>query len=245
MTMKRVRGPEHDQDAELRALFSAIAERDVPRAARLLVESPALARRAAEIGATRQDPSTYYFARIAHHAYAGDTPLHIAGAAYATDIARDLVSRGADVRARNRRGAEPLHYATDAIPGSVSWDPDAQEAIVQFLIEVGADPNVKDDSGVAPLHRAARTRSTSAVRALLTNGADPCIANRSGSTPLHLAVQDTGRGGTGSSTARQQQTEIIRLLIARGARPSDKDSSGTSVRDRAKADWIRALFDDP
>lgn len=243
MTTKRERGP--DRDAELRALFSVIAARDVPKALQLLAESPALARQAAETGATRQDPSTYYFAKIAHHAYAGDTPLHIASAAYATDIAHDLISRGANVRAKNRRGAEPLHYATDGIPGSVSWDPDAQEAIVQFLIEGGADPNVKDDAGVAPLHRAVRTRSRSAVRVLLSNGADPRLANKSGSTPLHLAVQDTGRGGTGSPAARQEQAEIIRLLIAQGARPSDQDSSGMSVRDRAKADWIRGLLDDP
>jgi len=243
MTTRPVRRPDHERDAELRELFGVIAARDVPKALQVLAESPALARRAAEIGATRQDPSTYYFAEIAHYAYAGDTALHIASAAYARDIASDLISLGANVRARNRRGAEPLHYATDGIPGSASWDPDAQEAIVQFLIEVGAEPNAKDDAGVAPLHRAVRTRSTSAVRALLFNGADPRLANKSGSTALHLAVQDTGRGGTGSPAARQEQTEIIRLLIARGARPSDQDSSGMSVRDRAKADWIRSLLD--
>jgi len=245
MTTKRVRGPDHDRDAELRKLFRVIAARDVSKASQVLAESPALARRAAEIGATRQDPSTYYFAEIAHYAYAGDTPLHIAGAAYATDIAHDLISLGANVRARNRRGAEPLHYATDGIPGAVNWDPDAQEAIVQFLINAGADPNVKDDTGVAPLHRAVRTRSTSAVRALLFNGAAARLANKSGSTPLHLAVQDTGRGGSGSPAARQEQTEIIQLLIAQGARPLDQDSSGMSVRDRAKADWIRGLLDNP
>ena len=245
MTTKRVRAPNHDRDADLRALFSVIATRDVPKVLQLLAESPALARRAAEIGATRQDPNTYYFAKIAHYAYAGDTPLHIAGAAYATDIAHDLISRGANVRARNRRGAEPLHYAADGSPGSVTSDAEAQEAIVQFLIEVGADPNAKDDAGVAPLHRAVRTRSTPAVRALLSNGADARLANESGSTPLHLAVQDTGRGGTGSAAARQEQREIIRLLIARGARPSDQDFSGMSVRDRAKADWIRDLLDNP
>ena len=245
MTTKRVRAPDHDRDAELRALFSAIAARDVPKALQALAESPALARQAAELGATRQDPDTYYFAKLAHYAYAGDTPLHIAGAAYVTDIARDLISRGANVRARNRRGAEPIHYATDGGPGSVAWDPEAQEAIVRFLIEVGADPNVKDDAGVAPLHRAVRTRSSSAVCALLCNGADARLANKSGSTPLHLAVQDTGQSGSGSTAARHEQKEIIRLLIAHGAQPSDLDCSGLSVRDRAKADWIRGLLDTP
>jgi hypothetical protein len=39
---------------------------------------------------------------------AGDS-AHIAAAAYQTRIADELLARGADVRARNRRGAEPLH----------------------------------------------------------------------------------------------------------------------------------------
>jgi len=245
MTKQRVRELDTDRDAELMGLFTAIAERDVPSVSRLLAESPALAQRAAEIGASRQDASSYYFASIAHYAYAGDTPLHIAGAAYATDIARELVSRGANVRAKNRRGAEPLHYAADGIPGSIGWDPDAQEAIVQLLIALGADPNAKDTGGVAPLHRAVRTRSAAAVRALLVNGANPRMTNPSGSTPLHLAVQNTGRGGTGSSGARREQMEIIRLLVARGARPSDKDAAGRSVSDCAKAGWIRALLPEP
>src|SRR6185436_18484959 len=123
---------------------------------------------------------------INHYAYAGDTPLHIAAAAYQTEIAEELVSQGANVSARNRRGAEPLHYASDGVPGSAAWDPDAQYAVVEFLIRAGADPNAEDKSGVAPLHRAVRTRCTGAVRGLLTNGADAIRGNRSGSTPLHL-----------------------------------------------------------
>jgi hypothetical protein len=43
-----------------------------------------------------------------HYAYAGDTPLHLAAAGYQTALAEELVSKGANVSARNRRGAEPL-----------------------------------------------------------------------------------------------------------------------------------------
>ena len=70
------------------------------------------------------------------------------------------------------------------------------------------------------------------------------MKNKSGSTPLHLAIQDTGRGGTGSPAAREEQTEIIRLLIGHGARSSDEDSAGRSVIDCVRADWIRALLHD-
>ena len=111
-----------------------------------------------------------------------------------------------------------------------AWNPDAQAAMVEFLIEAGADPNAEDKSGVAPLHRAVRTRSTGALRALLANGADAVGRNKSGSTPLHLAVQDTGRGGSGSQAARQEQAHIIHLLLAHGARPSDRDTAGRLVK---------------
>jgi ankyrin repeat protein len=41
-----------------------------------------------------------------------------------------------------------------------------------FLVARGADPDALDKDGVAPLHRAVRTRSTGAVAALLAAGAD-------------------------------------------------------------------------
>jgi ankyrin repeat protein len=99
-----------------------------------------------------------------------------------------------------------------------------------------------DRSGVAPLHRAVRTRSLPAVRALLDGGATPRAPNKAGSSPLHLAVQSTGRGGSGSPHARQQRTGIIRLLLERGASPSDKDGRGRQVRQAATSDWIRSLL---
>jgi ankyrin repeat protein len=113
---------------------------------------------------------------------------------------------------------------------------------VEVLIGARADPNSPDKSGVAPLHRAVRTRCTPAVRALLSNGADAVRKNKTGSTPLHLAVQNTGRGGTGSAPSRAEQAEIIRLLLDHGARASDEDASGRTVTDCAKAEWLRELL---
>jgi len=230
------------QEAALQALFRAIAARNRSETLRLLAESPPLATKAVQLGATKDDAITYYFEEIAHYAYAGDTALPIAAAAYQRDIARELVSKGAQPGIRNRRGAEPLHYAADGIPGSEAWNPDGQYTVVEFLISAGADPNALDKTGVAPLHRAVRTRCAAAVRALLEHGADARLRNRSGSTPLHLAVQATGRGGAGSAPARDEQQEIIRLLLEHGARSTDKDARGKAVKDCVAADWIHALL---
>src|SRR6266478_6114836 len=199
-----------------------VVKGEIDEVSRRLAASPSLATASADVGATRQDASTFFFSEIAHYLYAGDTALHMAAAAFRRPIAELLVAHGAECRAKNRRGAEPLHYAADAN----HWDPMAQAETIEYLLSVGADPNALDSSGVAPLHRAVRTRSLAAVRALVDGGANPKQPNKAGSTPLHLAVQTTGRGGSGSPLARQQQASIVKLLLERGARVTDQDTHG-------------------
>ncbi len=204
-------------DSALLSLGRAIAAGDAGAAARLFAASPALARACFETGATRQLATPYYLEEIGHYLYAGDTALHIAAAAYRHAMGRELIVAGADVRARNRRGAEPLHLAAMGMPGSPRWNPQAQAATIACLIEVGADANALDNSGVTPLHRAVRTRCATAVKALLEAGADPRWKNHNGSTPIALASRNTGRGGTGSPEAKAEQREIVRLLEQHGA----------------------------
>jgi hypothetical protein len=55
--------------------------------------------------------------------------LHVAAAAYSVAVASQLLASGADVRAKNRRGAEPLHFAMLGVPGPQRWNPGAQEAV--------------------------------------------------------------------------------------------------------------------
>ena len=188
---------------------------DNPAALDLLASNPELARAHFEEGATRHSTKAYHLEQIGHYIYAGDTALHLAAAAYREKTARKLIGMGAEVRARNRRGAEPLHYAADGLPGSRAWDPAAQAATVTCLIEAGADPNSLDRSGVTPLHRAVRVRCAAAVKALLDGGADPHRKNKRGSTPMLLAIQNTGRGGSGSLEAKAQQEQIVQLLQER------------------------------
>jgi len=105
-------------DAALLALFGAIASHDYLETTRRLDAAPDLATRPIRTGASRQDPDTYFLAPIHHYVYAGDTALHVAAAAHNSPLAQSLVGQGADVRARNRRGAEPIHYAADGAPAA-------------------------------------------------------------------------------------------------------------------------------
>src|SRR3954462_8681502 len=132
-----------------------VVKGEVDEVSRRLATNPALATAAAEVGATRQGASAFFFSEIAHYLYAGDTALHMAAAAFRRPVAELLVARGADCHARNRRGAQPLHYAADAN----HWDPAAQAETIEYLLSAGADPNAMDNSAVTPLHRAVRTRS--------------------------------------------------------------------------------------
>jgi hypothetical protein len=203
-------------DATLLRFAQAIAQGDQARVSGLLADVPELALACLAEGATRHGAEEYFLDEIRHVVYAGDTALHVAAAAYEAGIARELVRSGASVAAANRRGAQPLHYAVDGIPGSARWNPIAQRDAVLCLLELGADPNVVDKNGTAPLHRAVRNRCAAVVEALLEAGADPRATNRSGSTAVELARGTTGRGGSGSAEARAQQQEILRLLQTAG-----------------------------
>ncbi len=220
---------------------------DLPQITKWLATTPELATMTLTKGATRTVSTQFLFPEIAHHMYGGDTALHMAAVASRLQVAKLLVAHGADFRARNRRGAEPLHYAADADWADLS-DPlkpssygRNQPELIAYLVSLGADPNARDKSGVAPLHRAVRHRIFIAVKALLDAGADVRQRNSAGSTPLHLAVQTTGASGSGSPVARIRQEAILRLLLERGAKWSDKDDQGNTPDQTARNAWVRNL----
>jgi ankyrin repeat protein len=239
---KTHRGPD-ESDGALLDFFAAIASRDQVGVKRMLDRTPGLASHPLRVGASRRDPLPYFFVPIRHYVYAGDTALHVAAAAHHRGLAESLVVQGAAVRARNRRGAEPLHYAADGSPSADYLDSNPQRKLISYLIDAGANPDATDKSGVAPLHRAVRTRCSEAVSALIDKGADPLLMNKSGSTPLHLAVQNTGKSNSGTDAAKEEQQRIIVLLLRHGASPTDLDARGRSVAAAAPSEWIRQLLD--
>lgn len=202
-------------DQALRKFVDAIVANDAALFSKLLEDSSAFATASFSEGATRRSPSPSFLKEIGHYIYSGDTALHFAAASYRHKMVTKLIKAGANVRAKNRRGSEPLHAAAFGSPGSPRWDPAAQVATIVCLIEAGADPNAQNMDGATPLHRAVRTRCAGAVQALLDHGADPAIRNKNGSTPLQLAMLSTGRPGSGLPEAKAQQQEILLLLQGR------------------------------
>jgi ankyrin repeat protein len=192
--------------SDITRLLQAIGTGDRDAARALLDASPPLA--TAGLG---RDEEFFVEARRAQ-VYAGDTALHAAAFSYDVATAQDLVARGADVRARNRRGGEPLHAAMVGSPGSDTWDPDRQRTILRYLVEAGADVDARAEGGVTPLHRAVRNRCSAAVETVLALGADPGLRTDGGSTAADLARMTTGRGGTGSAEAKAEQAVIVELL---------------------------------
>jgi Ankyrin repeats (many copies)/Ankyrin repeat len=206
------------------AFVRAIIDGEARVASRFLTTHPEFATQPFGVGATRGNATSFFYQDIAHYCYQGDTALHMASAAFQRSTARLLVRNGAALDAKNRRGAEPLHYAADAN----RWAPGPQAETIRYLLSVGANANARDANGATPLHRAVRTRSAMAVRALLAGGADVRLTNKNGSTPFDLATRDTGRSGSGSPLAREQQKEIIAVLLEAGARPGGAAASKRS-----------------
>lgn len=93
-----------------------------------------------------------------------------------------------------------------------------------YLLAHGADPNLRDDKGVAPLLLAVELGQEGMIQPLLTAHANPNLGNSSGETPLIRAVQ-------------RRDPQMVRELVAGGANPDQRDViAGLSARDYAKSD---------
>lgn len=102
-----------------------------------------------------------------------------------------LVDAGADVNARTVREHTALHYACKkrSIPGFVNdWGSDkTDEILAELLLQHGADPNARCDSGATPLHKIAPERPK-LLDILVQNGADVNARDYGGRTPLLSAL---------------------------------------------------------
>lgn len=99
------------------------------------------------------------------------------------------------------------------------------DAIVQFLLAAGANPNRGSKFGWTPLHLAAGNHHNKLITRLLNAGANPNIQNCIGSTPLH-SIFDLNAFGKNKNHYNE---EGMMFLFKAGANPNIKDEMGKTV----------------
>lgn len=113
---------------------------------------------------------------------AEDSPLFAAVTKGERTAVEVLLTKGADVSAKNEYGWTPLHTAANL----------GRNDLAELLLAKGADVNAKNrwkqEYGVTPLHVAANAGHKDMVGLLLAKGADANAKDNSGWTPLLIAI---------------------------------------------------------
>lgn len=149
---------------------------------------------------------------------AGGTLLHqVAGRGY-VDLIKPLVKAGIGVDECDGRSLEtPLRIAATMAEFCERTAKGNNGAVIQILLDLQADPNVRDCNGDTPLHWANTKES---ARLLIDNKANIEARNHLGRTPLIHA-------------AGACFVDLVQILFENGALRSAKDGAGMTALDRA------------
>jgi ankyrin repeat protein len=183
----------------------------------------------------------------------GETALHRAALKGNEAISRLLITARADVGAKRSFMGEPagesiLHYAIRGQWVGAILDQKVA-TICKLLIEAKADPNVKDENGVSPLHSAAWAGNEVAMRELLDAKADPNAKDHRGITVLidasekcdretcrlllDFKIDPNARAQDGATAllkaAEGCNEEVLRLLLDVKANPLVQDDDGCTA----------------
>lgn len=197
----------------------------------------------------------------------GATPLNEAAGSGNAGVAELLLARGANPSRADSSGATPLENAVSARHADVvkllldrDHGPTGRESdllddavlrgdilMVRMLAERGADVDVRNPGGAAPLHDAALKGFAEIASVLIAHGANVAARDSYGATPLHDAAvggnaavvkllldhgadvnaRETESGATPLyGAASMGRDEVISLLLAHGADPNIPNKSG-------------------
>lgn len=187
------------------------------------------------------------------------TPLHYAARYNQLEVLKLLVENHAAIQARDEEGLTPLHYAArfkreskkrvaetaedgsvvqpNGMPSSETQeDLQAQSTVIHFLIDRGADINIRDNYGQTPLHFAAMRGNEMACKDLISYKGTVALeaVDKQGMTALHMA-------------ASHNQAEIVKMLIDSGANLRCKDEEDSTPLHAAASEGnlriVRMLFE--
>ncbi|KAH0429887.1 hypothetical protein CcaCcLH18_08169 [Colletotrichum camelliae] len=151
----------------------------------------------------------------------GSTCLLVAVIVNNVRLARHLLSRGAGVDVPDKmRQLTPLHVAAEH----------GSEEMVELLLEHGASPFARSDSGTTPFYRAARDGSTRTLKLLYDAGSEVDATTWDLWTPLMEAVENGHR-------------EAIKLLLSWGADAGNLSKFGTTPLDLASKDLAPLIIE--
>lgn len=149
-----------------------------------------------------------------HEKFNGATALMCAALFYQNNILDLLLSKGADVNARDiKDGYTPLMYAFGE---SEKYNP-ASLITMGKLIQKGADIERTDNEGATVLMYALKRRFYEIVKFLLSKGANANARDKRGYSVLLRAAQNV---------SHDRIDEIIGLLVSHGANINARDNRG-------------------
>ena len=118
------------------------------------------------------------------------TPLHVAARTATEELVELFLSRGADVRAKNREGETPLNAACAGAERPA--EAGRYLRVVQLLLGAGAEPFTAGRKLHTPLHNACANCSARIAEGLLQRGARADVENCAGYTPMDCLLQVGG-----------------------------------------------------
>eukprot|EP01136_Pigoraptor_vietnamica_P027724 Opistho-1_new@84366 len=132
-----------------------------------------------------------------------------------------LVEEGVDVNVTDKGGrvSTPLHFAAGY----------GRAAVVEFLLERGANVLARDEGGLAPLHNACSFGHVDVAALLLRHGTQVDVRDHWNFTPLHEA-------------ALKGKVDVCILLLQNGADKGLKNSDGKTPYDVAELPAVRAVL---
>ncbi|MFC2132793.1 ankyrin repeat domain-containing protein [Bacteroidota bacterium] len=155
------------------------------------------------------------------------SPLFYAVRLGKNNVAKFLISKGAEMNefASDINEFSPLEFTpiTDAIRTN-------NIEIIKFMVENGADLQVKSSLGETYLHFAAHLNRTELIEYLINKGIDVNVKKNGNLTPLHIASVDG-------------YIEVVKLLIDNGADLNFKSTDGGTALHFAEAADNKEIVD--